>query len=194
LHKPKKNCIFKIIPFRTSVWKGIFISKKQIMSRGFVKEEDQEEAPIIPPRAALPNGVTNYVTPKGYQDLLDELKALEQERVELDASNETEKRIASGVIDGKIVLLKERISSARIIQPSQQKQDEIRFGAKVKLKMNGKLQQFQIVGVDEADIKQQKIAFVAPLAKAITGKANGDQINFRLGQESRKIEILSIDY
>ena len=164
------------------------------MSRGFVKEEDQEEAPIIPPRAALPNGVTNYVTPKGYQDLLDELKALEQERVQLDASNETEKRRASGVIDGKIVLLKERISSARIIQPSQQKQDEIRFGAKVKLKMNGKLQQFQIVGVDEADIKQQKIAFVAPLAKAITGKANGDHINFRLGQESREIEILSIDY
>ena len=28
------------------------------MSRGFVKEEDQEEAPIIPPRAALPAGVT----------------------------------------------------------------------------------------------------------------------------------------
>ena len=138
--------------------------------------------------------MTNYVTPKGYQDLVDELKALEEERVQLDASNETEKRRASGVIDGKIVLLKERISSARIIQPSQQKQDEIRFGAKVKLKMNGKLQQFQIVGVDEADIKQQKIAFVAPLAKAITGKANGDQINFRLGQESRKIEILSVDY
>ncbi|WP_304036925.1 GreA/GreB family elongation factor [Mesonia mobilis] len=43
-------------------------------------------------------------------------------------------------------------------------------------------------------VPQLLIAFVAPLAKAITGKANGDQINFRLGQESRKIEILSIDY
>jgi transcription elongation factor GreB len=44
------------------------------MSRGFVKEDDQEEAPIIPPRAALPNGVTNYVTPNGLQELKTELK------------------------------------------------------------------------------------------------------------------------
>ena len=164
------------------------------MSRGFVKEEDQEEAPIIPPRAALPSGITNYVTPKGYQDLLNELKDLEQHHLQIDGSNETEKRRASAVIDGKIVLLKERIHSARIINLSEQKQDEIRFGAKVKLKINGKLQYFQIVGVDEADIKNQKIAFVAPLAKAITGKAKGDQINFQLGPENRKIEILSINY
>ncbi len=39
------------------------------MSRGFVKEEDQEEAPMIPPRAALPDGAINYVTPLGMQQL-----------------------------------------------------------------------------------------------------------------------------
>lgn len=77
MYKSKKNCILKKSLFELRFGRGFFISKKQIMSRGFVKEEDQEEAPIIPPRAALPNGVTNYVTPKGYQDLLDELKALE---------------------------------------------------------------------------------------------------------------------
>jgi len=49
------------------------------MSRGFVKEGDQEETPIIPPRAALPNGATNYVTPTGMQLLLNERKQLEQE-------------------------------------------------------------------------------------------------------------------
>ena len=46
------------------------------MSRGFVKEEDQEEAPFIPPRAALPPGVTNYVTPQGYQELIKEREDL----------------------------------------------------------------------------------------------------------------------
>ena len=35
------------------------------MSRGFVKEDDQEEIPIVPPRADLPDGVTNYVTQVG---------------------------------------------------------------------------------------------------------------------------------
>ena len=36
------------------------------MSRGFVKESDQEEFPMIPPRADLPLGMVNYVTEFGY--------------------------------------------------------------------------------------------------------------------------------
>jgi len=47
------------------------------MSRGFVKEEDQEEPPFIPPRASLPPGAINYVTPEGYQDLIKERENLE---------------------------------------------------------------------------------------------------------------------
>jgi transcription elongation factor GreB len=164
------------------------------MSRGFVKEDDQEEAPFIPPRAALPNGVTNYVTPNGYQDLKDEQQELEQERASLDKRNETEKRRAASVIDGKLNLLKERIASARIIQPKDQVKDEVRFGATVELTINAKKQKFTIVGVDEADIKKHKIAFIAPVAKAITGKKRRDQIDFKLGKESRTIEILKIDY
>ncbi len=50
------------------------------MSRGFVKEEDQEEAPFIPPRAALPPGVTNYVTPQGHRQLLEERETLEKQQ------------------------------------------------------------------------------------------------------------------
>lgn len=164
------------------------------MSRGFVREEDQEEAPIIPPRAALPKGVTNYVTPNGYEALQQELKDLEEERLSLDNTNETEKRRAAGLIDGKINLLKERIGSARIIHLKEQPKDEVRFGAKVKLTINGNPQKFQIVGVDEADIKKQKIAFVAPLAKTITGKKEGEELDFRLGEEIRKIKIVAIDY
>ena len=46
------------------------------MSRGFVKEDDQEEAPLIPPRAPLPDGVANYVTPRGMRLLLEERDAI----------------------------------------------------------------------------------------------------------------------
>lgn len=42
------------------------------MNRGFVKESDQEESPIIPTRAPLPNGVANYVTPQGKEMLREE--------------------------------------------------------------------------------------------------------------------------
>jgi transcription elongation factor GreB len=44
------------------------------MSRGFVKEDDQEETPIVPPRADLPEGVVNYVTQGGMGELLNENK------------------------------------------------------------------------------------------------------------------------
>ncbi|WP_121667833.1 GreA/GreB family elongation factor [Mesonia aquimarina] len=164
------------------------------MSRGFVKEDDQEEKPIIPPRAALPEGVTNYVTPKGYKALEGEKLALENERKNLPKENETERRRAAAVIDGKLSLLKERIASARVLEVKDQPKDEVRFGAVIQLKINEKLQQFQIVGVDEADIKSGKIAFVAPLAKALTGKKAGEITTFELGSEKRSIEIISINY
>jgi len=166
------------------------------MSRGFVKEEDQEEAPVIPPRAALPNGVTNYVTPFGYEALEKEQRDLESERANTTSENETESRRAKAVIDGKLKLLAERRASARIIHPNQQPEDEVRFGAKVKLKNHttNSIQQFQIVGVDEANVKQQKIAFVAPIAKAVTGLKVGEKAEFKLGTETRILEILDITY
>ncbi|PKD17101.1 transcription elongation factor GreA [Salegentibacter salinarum] len=164
------------------------------MSRGFVKEDDQEEAPIIPPRAALPAGETNYVTPNGLKELKEEEEELIEERANLDKENETERRRAQAVIDGNLKLLRERISTARILDPKEQPEDEVRFGALVELKQNGNTQRFQIVGVDEADVKKQKIAFVAPIAKAVTGKKVGNKIDFKLGEETRKLEILKITY
>ena len=168
------------------------------MSRGFVREEDQEEAPFIPPRAALPAGVTNYVTPQGYEELLKERDDLEEERRSLDLSHEKEKRHAQAVIDGKINLLNDRISSARL-KPEDQRPDEVRFGATVTFKalsgaQKGSVSKFTIVGVDEADVRHQKIAFLAPLARALTGKKVGEKVDFKMGAEERKLEILDIHY
>lgn len=164
------------------------------MSRGFVKEDDQEEAPMIPPRASLPVGETNYVTPYGLKELNNEEAKLVENRANLDKENDTERRRAQAVIDGKLKLLRERISTARLLDPKDQPEDEVRFGALVELKQNSNTQKFQIVGVDEADVKKQKIAFVAPIAKAVTGKKVGEKVDFKLGDETRKLEILKITY
>ena len=169
------------------------------MSRGFVKEEDQEEAPFIPPRAALPAGVTNYVTPGGYGQLVQEREALEAESKNLNISSEKEKRHAGAVIDGKLHLLKERIHSARILRPEDQPQDEVRFGATVRFRtlsgtQKDKESEFTIVGVDEADIKQQKIAFLAPLSRALTGKRQGERTQVMMAGKMQDLEILKITY
>lgn len=166
------------------------------MSRGFVREGDQEEPPIIPARAALPTGATNYVTPVGMEQLRLEKTFLEKERTELSTINETERRRELAIINGKLNLLQERIASARILDPLQQPKKEIRFGAIVTYRMftNKIVNTFQIVGVDEADLKLKKIAFVAPIAMAITGHKIGDTVDFQLGNENRKLEILDIMY
>ncbi len=65
---------------------------------------------------------------------------------------------------------------------------------KVKNHNTNSFQQFQIVGVDEANVKQKKIAFVAPIAKAVTGLKVGQKTEFKLGNEARILEVLEIDY
>lgn len=165
------------------------------MSRAFVKEDDQEEAPFIPARAPLPEGETNYVTPAGKQALLDEKAALEKDKSEVKSiEKEQDRRRNMATINGKLKLLEARITSARILDPEEQPKDKVRFGAKVKFKMNGRTQSFQIVGVDEADVKKEKIAFTSPIAKTLIGKKKREVSEFVLGKETRSIEVLEIDY
>ncbi|SHJ60633.1 transcription elongation factor GreB [Arenibacter nanhaiticus] len=166
------------------------------MSRGFIKEDDQEEIPIVPPRADLPEGVTNYVTPMGMKALLEEKQHLLEEISNLDTSNESERRIAVNHINAKLQLLTNRIVTAKTIALKEQPQDEIRFGAKVILRVmaTNKIQKFQIVGVDEADILHGKISFISPLAKILIRKRVGDQAVLRLAKEDRVFEIMDINY
>ena len=166
------------------------------MSRGFVKEDDQEEIPIVPPRADLPEGVPNYVTQAGMNELLEEKQELLDERSRLDSSNENEKRIALNFINAKLSLLEQRIASAQIVKPNDQAPDEIRFGAKIRLRIGAKLkiQTFQIVGVDEADISKGKISFTSPLAKLLINKTAGDKAVLKRGREDLIFEIIEISY
>lgn len=166
------------------------------MSRGFVKEGDQEEVPLVPPRADLPPGETNYVTQAGLDALLSEKEGMLQEIRLLDASNENEYRIALNHINAKLLLLTDRIATAKVIDLNTQPRDEVRFGATVTLQMdkNNKQQTFQIVGVDEADITKGKIAFVAPLARLLMEKKVGDEAVLKLAKGNRVFTILAIEY
>ena len=166
------------------------------MSRGFVKEGDQEEIPILTPRAHLPEGVTNYVTQVGMDRLLDEKRMLVGEIENLDAANETERRIAANHLNAKLKLLNERILTAQIIDLDKQSPDEVWFGATVTLKIDNepKLQKYQIVGVDEADVAQGKISFISPLAKILIGREAGEKAVLKLANGNRTYEIIEIVY
>jgi transcription elongation factor GreB len=166
------------------------------MSRGFVKEGDQEEIPILTPRAYLPDGVANYVTQVGMDELLQEKQILINEIENLETKKENERRIASNHLKAKLKLLNERIVTAQIIDLAKQSPDEVWFGATVTLKIDDetKLQKYQIVGVDEADVSKGKISFISPLAKILLGKEIGDEVTLKLANGNKTYEIMEIVY
>tara|TARA_R110000744_G_scaffold126610_2_gene233020 strand:- start:499 stop:1005 length:507 start_codon:yes stop_codon:yes gene_type:complete len=166
------------------------------MSRGFVKEEDQEEIPMVPPRADLPVGAVNYVTKNGFNKLLEERQKLQNEKESLPNDNEKERRITSNLINAKLQLLNERISSAKMVNLEEQRKNEVRFGATVSLLIDSAKidQKFQIVGVDEANIAENKISFLSPIARILISKKVGDTAILNLGKVERLFKITNISY
>lgn len=171
------------------------------MSRAFTKEDDSLEAPIIPPRAALPPGTPNYVTPAGLEQLRAELLALEAERTQAEANrdNEADRTRLLTVFNGRIGALNERISSARVVDPRAQPAKEVRFGATVSLQtvsggQPGTTRRFTIVGVDEASVAEGKVAFVAPIARAVLGAKLGKSVTLRLGPREETVTVAQISY
>jgi len=166
------------------------------MSRGFVREGDQEELPMVPQRAYLPEGVANFVTREGMDQLLNEKEELINERENLDTANENEKRIAKNYINAKLQLLNERIADARVVETEDQSIDEVTFGATVTVRSSlaGNEQTFRIVGVDEADISSGKISFLSPLAKLLMNKKTGDRVKLKRDKEDIVFEVIDITY
>ncbi len=166
------------------------------MSRGFVKEDDQEEIPIVPQRAYLPEGVTNFVTPAGMNQLLSERQLLETEKSTLSTARENEKRIELNYINAKLQLLNSRIAEARLVDLTVQPKDEIRFGATVTLKTEAtkNTQTFQIVGVDEADISRGKVSFISPVSRVLINRKSGDKVTIKQAGKDVVFEITGISY
>ncbi len=150
------------------------------MSRGFVREGDQEELPVVPNRAYLPVGIPNFVTREGLDQLLKERDELLKEKDEIseEPANENEKRIARNYHNARLQLLNDRISEARVVEVPDQHPAEVTFGSVVTLQQTGEdnEQNFRIVGVDEADITRGRLSFISPLARALMNKKAGDSI------------------
>jgi transcription elongation factor GreB len=166
------------------------------VSRAFTKEDDAGAAPVVAPRAPLPPGTPNYVTPRGLAALRGELARLLEERSELERGEPDAGRARlAAVFSQRIVELEARLGAAELVEPPSEKRDEVRFGASVKLRNDaGRERSVRIVGVDEANASEGRIAFLAPLARALLGKKPGDLAHVRTPQGEDEVEILAVDY
>jgi transcription elongation factor GreA len=100
-------------------------------------------------------------------------------------------------IEGRIAELEVKVSHAQVIDVTKLPvSDKVVFGATVSLidVDTDKAIRYQIVGEDEADIKQGKVSITAPLARAIIGKLVGDVIDLQAPSGIISYEITAVEY
>lgn len=114
------------------------------------------------------------------------------ENADYDAAKERQ-----GFIEGRISEVESKLAFAQVIDPAEIDADgRVVFGATVDVVDvdSGDRRTYQIVGDDEADIKENKISVNSPIARALIGKQEGDAAEVQAPGGLRNYEILAVRY
>ncbi len=114
------------------------------------------------------------------------------ENAEYDAAKDRQ-----GFIEGRIQEVESKLSAAQIIDPTQlDAGGKVVFGATVDLEDedSGDAVTYQIVGEDEADLKQGLINVSSPIARALIGKEEGDTAVVQAPGGERRYEVVGVRY
>jgi len=127
------------------------------------------------------------------------IKAIEEARAHGDLSENAEYHAArekQSFIEGRIADLESKITHAEVIDLTKLSGKDIKFGAHVQLldeETEEKLE-YQIVGEEEADIKQGLLSISAPLARALIGKVETNVVEVKTPRGEKFYEILKVEY
>ncbi|MDR1925640.1 MAG: transcription elongation factor GreA [Planctomycetaceae bacterium] len=151
------------------------------------------------------------MTREGYNKIKIEVERLETEempvilerlanaRAEGDLKENAEyhgARESQGMLQAKINELKGKLGRATIIDTSALPQDEVRFGATVKVQKTGakKPETYTLVGAGEEDYDEGKILVTSPLAQGFLGKKKDDVVTIQVPNRVLEFKILEISY
>ena len=138
------------------------------MSVAFRRESDEEH---LEPKFELPIPPgPNLVTPRGAE--LTRAKVAEVEAA-LAAATEEEDRTR---LQRELRYWNTRAATAELAPAPAE--DEVGIGSVVTIRLNGQTKALTIVGHDEADPSQDRIAYAAPLARALMGAMAGEMVAF----------------
>lgn len=128
------------------------------------------------------------------------IAAIAEARSHGDLSENAEYEAAKdrqGFIEGRIMEVEAKLANAQIIDPKLLDADgRCVFGATVELEDmdSGQVVTYQIVGDDEADIKENKISISSPIARALIGKYAGDIAEVQAPGGVREYEVIDVRY
>ena len=114
------------------------------------------------------------------------------ENAEYDAAKERQ-----AFVEGRIAELEGKLGAAQIIDPTTlDAEGRVVFASTVDLEDldNGTKVTYQIVGLDEADLKLNKVSVTSPIARALIGKYAGDVVEVQAPSGPREYEILEVKY
>ena len=114
------------------------------------------------------------------------------ENAEYDAAKERQ-----SFVEGRIADLEGKLGAAQIIDPVLlDAEGRIVFASTVDLEdlESGEKGTYQIVGVDEADLKEPKVSITSPIARALIGKYAGDVVEVQAPSGIREYEVLEVRY
>jgi transcription elongation factor GreA len=128
------------------------------------------------------------------------INAISEARAQGDLSENAEYDAAKdrqSFIEGRIADLEGKLGAAQIIDPVLLDADgRIVFGSTVHLEdlESSEKVTYQIVGVDEADLKESKVSITSPIARALIGKYAGDVVEVQAPSGVREYEVLDVRY
>lgn len=134
-----------------------------------------------------------------YVDRPTVVKAIEVARGHGDLSENADYSAAKerqGFIEGRIQDINGKLARAQVIDITTIKSEKIVFGATVLLEDSeaGQKITYKIVGVDEADVKSGKVGITSPIARAMIGKAEGDEVVVHAPKGQIHYEVIKIRY
>ena len=151
-----------------------------------------------------------YITREGFERLraeLDQLWKVERPRVtqevadaaaQGDRSENAEyiygkKRLRE--IDRRVRFLSKRLEELTVVAEPPEKRDRVFFGAWVKVEdEDGVEAEYRIVGPDESDARTGAISIESPVAKALMGKREGDEVTVRVPKGEAVYVLVGIRY
>ncbi|MFC3051779.1 transcription elongation factor GreA [Kordiimonas pumila] len=124
--------------------------------------------------------------------------AIEEARAHGDLSENAEYHAAKeqqGHIETRIADLESKLSRADVIDPTTLSGNRVMFGATLTLLDEDDHEvKYQIVGVEEGDVKQGKISYQSPIARALIGRQIGEEVEVKTPGGERYYEITKIEF
>lgn len=129
-----------------------------------------------------------------YVERPNTVKMIEEARAHGDISENADYDAAKerqGMIEARISDIQGMLAGAEVIDPATISSEKVVFGATVDLidLDNDEEVTYQIVGVDEADVKEGRISILSPIARSLIGKSKGDTVQVRSPKGDREFEI-----